>query len=83
VLPVQFCLDDGTPLGDVKLSRREYTIGEGVTLEPLGTGEAPRRYRVVDVDHGLIQTTPKSTTYKDSTTTVYLIEADDPRRERP
>lgn len=79
--PVQFSLDDGTLLGDVKMSRRTYVKGQGVTLEPLARGEAPRRFRVVDVDHGCVQTTPKVATYRETTTVVYLIEHDDPRRD--
>lgn len=82
MLPVQFSLEDGTPVGDVKFAREAPRIGEGITLEAVATGVAARRFRVVDVDRGYIQTTPKSSTYKDSTVTVYLIDADDPRRDK-
>lgn len=84
MIPMQFYLeDDTTPLGEVKLARRVPCIGEGVTLEPLATGGRPRRFRVVEVDNGYVQSTPKSAVYKDGGVAVYLIDADDPRREKP
>lgn len=84
MLPLQFVrFDDGTPVGDVKLARDIPRIGEGITLEAVASGEQSRRFRVEDVDRGYIQTTPKSSTHKESTVTVYLIDANDPRREHP
>lgn len=81
--PLQFVTLDGTPLCDVKFARSVPSIGEGITLEPVATGDKPRQYRVDDVDRGFVQASPKSSTYKESTVVVYLIDHDDPRREPP
>lgn len=82
--PLQFVrFDDDTPLGGVQFARSVPHIGEGITLEAVATGDPLRRYRVEDIDRGYIQTGPKSIVYRESTVTVYVIDADDPRRERP
>jgi hypothetical protein len=82
VIPLQFALfDDRTTLGEVKLARSVPAIGEGITLEPVKTGEHPRRFRVHDVDRGYVQTGPRAATFRESTVLVYLIDADDPRRD--
>jgi hypothetical protein len=82
VTPIQFALfDDRTNVGEVKHARSVPAIGEGITLEPVKTGERPRRFRVHDVDRGYVQTGPGSPIYRDSTVIVYLIDADDPRRD--
>jgi hypothetical protein len=79
MIPLQFYLDDD-PIGDVKLARSVPSIGEGMTLEFIDRVPTAR-YRVVDVDRGYVQANPRSTTFKESTVAVYLIGADDPRRE--
>lgn len=82
MIPMQFArFDDNTPLGGVQFARQVPRIGDGITLEPVATGETARRYRVEDVDRGYVQTGPKTATYKESTVTVYLIDVDDPRRD--
>jgi hypothetical protein len=84
VLPLSFRMfDDESPVGEVKLAREAPRIGEGITLEPLATGDQPRRFRVHDIDRGYVQATPKSPAHKESTVVVYLIDANDPRREAP
>jgi hypothetical protein len=79
MIPVQFYLDDD-PYGDVKLARSIPGIGEGITLEYIDRKETGR-FRVVDVDRGYVQANPRSTTFKESTVAVYLIDHNDPRRE--
>lgn len=82
--PLRFVmLDDGTQVGEVAFARSVPRIGEGITLEPGRQGEDPRRFRVDDIDRGYIQAGAKTSTYKDSTVTVYLIDVNDPRREKP
>lgn len=84
MIPLQFArFDDGSMLGAVQFARTVPRVGEGITLEPVATGESPRRYRVEDVDRGYVQSGPKQPTYKESTVTIYVIDANDPRRERP
>ncbi len=73
--------NDRVQVGEVKFARSVPRRGEGITHEALATGEPMRRYRVHDIDRGYVQATPKSTVYKESTVTVYLIDANDPRRD--
>lgn len=79
--PIQFYLDD-EPLAGVAFTRAVPGIGEGITLEYIDR-RPPSRYRVVDVDRGYVQAGPKGSAFKESTIAVYLIDSNDPRRERP
>jgi hypothetical protein len=85
VLPLRFVMfdDDQVQVGEVKMARDVPRVGEGMTFESVATGEPMRRFRVHDVDRGYVQTTPRQATYKESTVVVYLIDANDPRRDFP
>jgi len=82
VIPLRFVLfDDQTQVGEVKLARFVPSKGDGITHESVKSGEPMRRYRVIDVDRGYVQSNPGGGVYKESTVVVYLIDANDPRRD--
>lgn len=77
--------DDRDPKPDdaiavARTSRKVPGIGEAVTLVARDGQSNPRRYRVVDVDHGYVAQHPTGTNFNESTVAVYVMDADDPRR---
>lgn len=67
-----------TALARTTISRKVPHIGEGITLV-VRDGTTPRRFRVVDVDHAYTAQNHE-VTFKDSTVSVFIVDANDPRR---